>query len=148
MPSYRREFDIYREGEGYLGQKLSIVDVQVSPADTGSFDLDLYGQRTAQSQRHFFSSSRPGNRTKTSFSRSSGSGMSTTLNSLGLEYLYYRNDPMLATNAFTTYRHRPLRIKESNSRIQPSHPNQKKAGIAGVGHNSTKPGRSQCRPLE
>lgn len=42
-------------------------------------------------------------RTKTSFSRSLGSGTSTTLNSLGLLYLHCRERPALATDARTVY---------------------------------------------
>jgi hypothetical protein len=71
---------------GYLGNEFTLVDVQVGTANTAGLDLDLLIEWSAP----FFTSQSALFHTKTSFSRSSGTGTSTMLCFLGSVYIRAR----------------------------------------------------------
>lgn len=92
-----------RRNQNYLGQEFTLVNVQISSADTASLDLDLFDGITnrvrklkfqfVQRQwlqialRATFNNLSGGAHTKTSLSRRVGTGISTISKTSGFEYL-------------------------------------------------------------
>ena len=97
------------EGLKYLGKKFTLVNVQISSANTTSLDFDLSSRITSQQillqsvQRQWLQitpiarTKTPGTHTKTSFSRRVGTGISTISNSFGCEYLQAKENVVVST---------------------------------------------------